>query len=605
MSVRNIPRELYALVFSHLARDDIYQCMLVCKYWHSPAVEMYYYRVILLPENIDYLTSNILHQSSRQLEYGHWVKHLKIHPSQSTFLTAKEFETLILYFPNLTHINILHCSGQTIYLNVLADIGKTGLKHLQVIVSRETEFLALHQFCKRLTRLDLDLSGKVYTINGIPGNVVSFLPDFTRLTSLEIRNISGSDIAISQILNACRNLIDFTYTSKSLPAENLQDDQTRATSRVSVLSHGNKHLKHITLTAKTIPNSLIQYFTTTCVSFRDLLSFSLTLSGTDFSHWVYENGSRSVMEFASCLTSIKHLHFSFGDITESIYDAQTKVLNYWRFLGAIKGNRNTFNRTSYLISQDVKRPELMITLENGNMLTFQCFIWVPDYFITNAASGVSNFSMPLLLPAETTVGPWITDELNIGAYENLKGVSLYLLKFSLNHCPQSKKYSISSLGSNGIEFFAGGKDMSLVETRRLTLSYNLLKVMFDRLPNITEFVAYEPILVKDDAFSNNTRVNFSGFKQLKELVFDLQNIHIGSFEHVFLQLEHITSCNEYYKIKKVPGQQNYSLTATTADFIQAFDGSSIVVVIQFHSKLRKIMLEDNGKKIGNLPVLAL
>ncbi|KAG2233823.1 hypothetical protein INT48_005269 [Thamnidium elegans] len=601
MSICNIPHELYALVFSHLSRNNIYQCMLVCKYWYSLAVEAYYYRVILLPKNIDYLKSNILHQTCRQPEYGRWVKHLKLNLSESTLLTTKEFETLILYFPNLTHIDILDCPDQIMYLQVLKTIGETGLQHLQVIETETKDLLAFHQFSKRLTRLNLDRLEKVYTINGICGNVVSFLPDFTHLTSLRINNgeNDSGDIVIFQILNACQNLVDFTYIGYFTPTENIEDYQTRATI-ASVSFHGNKHLKHIELFVNTFSYPLIQYFTA-CIPLLHLLSFSLTIE-SDFSYWIYKNGSSSTMEFASCLTSINNLYISFGNIRENIYDVQTKVLNYWTFLGAIKGNRNTFNQTNYLVSQDEKKPELLISLINGDILTFECGIWVPDYFVTNAASGVSNFSMPVL-PATIGVGPWITDELNIEARENLKGVSIHLLKFSLNHCPQLKEFWIRSSQNNGIEFFAGGKDMCQIQTKRLTLSYNLLKVMFERLPNITEFVAYQPILVKDDAFSNNTRVNFSGFKQLKELVIDLQNIHIKSFEHVFLRLEHINSSNEYYKIKTLSGQQNYSLTATTANFIQAFYGSSIILIIQFNNKLCKITLEDNGKPIGTLPLL--
>ncbi|GAA5809861.1 hypothetical protein MFLAVUS_003276 [Mucor flavus] len=515
------------------------------------------------------------------------------------------------------------------------DIGEAGLRHLQVIDTQIRSFSTFHPFSKRLTSLDLLVSENVFTINGISGDVVSFLPDFTRLTSLEIKNkvLGSDDIVIPQILNACQNLTAFTYIGNFSPAENKENDQNRAT-RASVPSHGNKHLKYIKLSVNTFTKFLIQYFTT-WVPLQQLRSFSITFKA-DFSHWIYENGSRSVMEFASCLTSINNLCFSFGEISESIYDAQTKVLNYWTFLGAIKENRNTYNLTKYLVSQEEKESELMIKLKKGKMLTFQCGIWVPDYFITDTASGVSNFSMPLP-PATATVGPWISDDLTIDVQGNLKGVSIYLIKFSLNHFPQSEMIEIRSVNFNGIDFFACRKDTYIIETEKLTLSYSLLKVMFDRLPNITDFVAYRPILVKDDVFSNNTRVNFSGFKQLKELTIDLHSIHLENFEYVFLQLEHITSSNEYYKITKLPVEKDdslttsdfimdsdcssgsslatadfimgscdptHSLTATTADFIQAFDGSSITVIIQFNNKLCKIELFDDLMSIGDLPLVS-
>jgi hypothetical protein len=128
-------------------------------------------------------------------------------------LQPKPFVKLLSYLPNRTKIDASNCVHTKEYKAIISKAVQNGklLNRVQEISSRRLKIC--YNFHHTLTHLNVDTNGKKsYSIDGLSGKALSFLPHFNHVAHLSITNENTETLTIL-------NLSSLSLLASSLSVE--------------------------------------------------------------------------------------------------------------------------------------------------------------------------------------------------------------------------------------------------------------------------------------------------------------------------------------------------------------------------------------------------
>lgn len=240
MTIQKLPLELLLRIFQLVNREDLYDCLYICKDWYS-LVKSIYFKYMFWDARKIYSLKKAL-STTPYFQPFPMTEMLLIGYDTDVSFTKKEFLFLLSRLSNLKYLNLEHSSNKEAYLKMVRYSPKLNLEEIVL----ESDFIASEQeggdaknddnvvapLQRFMTQYHFHESLKHLKIRSI-GNLAdktSFahsLEDFTRLKTLEVSNKSDPNLTIFHLLYAQPRLTSLTYSSttptKSLAERHLGD----------------------------------------------------------------------------------------------------------------------------------------------------------------------------------------------------------------------------------------------------------------------------------------------------------------------------------------------------------------------------------------------
>ncbi|GAA5799903.1 hypothetical protein HPULCUR_005324 [Helicostylum pulchrum] len=341
MTVEKLPAEILYQIFQHLGpkKSQLYECAVVCKWWHLPAIQLFCKNILLRHEPHKIWTKLASQQDN--INVGTWVQKLTVQ-SHTTKLTDDKFLCILNYMPYLRVIDLrltVEISDQfsslvknnRVVLDYIEELiyCKWAEKHVQFV----DYFICAYQFRASLKHLELGYLDYIHLLNARSGSATEFLKEFKNLQFLSIDNKRASggtpDLHMFSVLDSCNNnLIELSVENHFTEPI----DQVLLINPVTKLEHFKAKVCHFTqFHAKYVSLNFP----------KDLKTFKLKLSQTDASLWVSENTESVMQAFGKYLSEVAQVDIAIaelGALSETEYDglqSHLTVSNYWQFIGAI------------------------------------------------------------------------------------------------------------------------------------------------------------------------------------------------------------------------------------------------------------------------------
>lgn len=395
MAITKFPSELVFIIFQHLPKETLFECLFVCKAWRLPAIQLYYSEVVLSTD-LDKHLPGLLRQTQNE-DIGKWVRTLRVYQiySKQRPLDGQELIALISRMPYLKQID-LNCFNILSHLNTLCEMDASLLENVtEIIVRNSFPNIGSHhlytlinlKLCNTITHLRLE-NFRIPQFGRDKQRVMEYLSKFTSLEHLKIINDFRNglaDLDMISIFNICPNLYSLDLRSY-LPApayskSNYTDSVIREDETVI-----NRNLHSLTLG---IPDLSVDYFKYIAHHTpAHLTSFKLYTYGASFSDWVNNSEHFELLKlFASHMKNYHNLKINMeSSLTRSINQPladellKNSVTCLWDFLYLIKGERNLFCRVALDIDnfrQNHLKP--YINVQNNAILNIRSSLSYPQY----------------------------------------------------------------------------------------------------------------------------------------------------------------------------------------------------------------------------------
>ncbi|KAG2229044.1 hypothetical protein BDF21DRAFT_426799 [Thamnidium elegans] len=486
MPLKYLANEIWLHIFQQLPNKDVFSCMLVCKRWYRPASQIYYQEIQIKENKLRYLQPSLY-------ENGYWTKRLIMTVDKSNYgmvnqdsrLEPQEFLLLLSLLPSLQTLDLSCSAYHNYYMGMLRDDVKTDLNSIEEISSltyhrpyQELHFAVCYNFCKSIQRLVT--FANPYSIHNQLHDFTYYLPHFTQLTELSIYNNRQKDLTIFDILNNCKSLTIFKYSSY------LQIPQ-RAESQSC--SNTNKYLKQIHLNIPTITKSYIQFLIEQ--SNYQLESLVLNIQSTNLYRWIIQN-QKILSLFSVAASKLNSLQITCNpkqipDITP------IKMKLYYDFILNLKGDRDLYCDATFAESGS---NNIMIDIQHQHqLLKFTCGMLNndPSHFIDT--HGIIN-SLKFIVNQST------------------------LPQSLLNYYAKSNHASLDQLliHSTNFSFKACNKQLTSISLDNFLFTQETIDAISTHLPNVETIRLLSAVASSEEATKAN--LDLTGFKSLTQIYFD-------------------------------------------------------------------------------------
>jgi hypothetical protein len=441
MSFQRLPQEITQQIFELLPKSTIFDCLYVCKLWHTSVAQIYYKELKITGRKLsDYPYSMLDTTNSTEVSafnQGRWSQKLIINKDHKKADEAHvdNFIKLLSHLPNLKFLELPETSNFDAYMQAI--LKKLHLTRIQEIKypyyfkEAKVYYLTCWKFRQTITHLKFRHLSR-------PGVSLDCLTDFKQLTHLSINNSRLSrfdDLTLLMLLNKYPQLISFQLNSSAV---NSAEDATTTPFNQPIAeatSQGlqyqqqqptlNTDLKELDLTLPFFMAPYIQYFTS-CIPSR-LDSLRLVIDQTLFDSWIQINDENALLQFAKHLSSIKSLDFQINNFRmadrttvarfpnpsiENNAVIVSQMTKFCRFVGAIKGQRDLNCHTNFTATPNNMYKCFYIKIqENQGSMQLKYDGALGDYLLENGTF-TPAFCAPLPnLKEEVTECPSIINSL--------------------------------------------------------------------------------------------------------------------------------------------------------------------------------------------------
>lgn len=372
--------------------------------------------------------------------------------SSSTQFTNQQLLYLLSLLPNLNYFNIVNSVHRDHYVKILFNcsererlsphIGEIAIENEDTrIRNQDVSMMSFAVYYKyRHSLQTMDINYIEYLANG--SKFLETLPEYDRLTTLDICNYSDPKLTLFLLLQACPHLSSLTYSS-TFPitvnaAQQLTDMMNK--SRKSI-SQCHKNLSKVKLSIPALTTPYIDFFSNH--SPNSLNSVELNLTKSNLYSWIDSMSLAVVINFCSSLKRFSHVKLGFKKTEHSVLQGPDTEINiFYRILHAltkgrkISGHKATYN---YKFGDDMH-----IEVCNDSDVIYhycfdknECMVRLPSY---NAHNYHQNYMLPITSS---------TDQLAVieDFILNIKSTDFYLhlsnyLEFAKNYCPRLKRFEI-------------------------------------------------------------------------------------------------------------------------------------------------------------------
>ncbi|KAI7898969.1 uncharacterized protein BX663DRAFT_555299 [Cokeromyces recurvatus] len=611
MQSHSLPTEILAPIFKLLHKSSLYPCLSVCKQWHRIAAHLYFGKLQLTGENIKRLHLILSNTQGNQLfSWGPLVNELKISYDEKETpginlkvwhsedeendyrLSKDEFITLVSNFTNVKKIDLSESKHFRHYINLLREVhnlhqlaeipkGGNGMNHLEY-------YLTCHHFRNTLTHLFF----YYYKSNCVINNnisCISLLPEFKHLTHLSFQNNYDTRLTLFDILTICPNLITLAYISNFDVSDNyMNQSMNKLINPYNKIE--NKNLRKLDLAAPSIITSYINYITK--YSPAGLETINIRLMEDDLFDWFEEEGIEPIIKLGQRMSLVKNLSIYANpeyakEINEEIEeDADTKITQFYRFIDALKGDRQLlYCSCTY---SEYKNGQNLISIVDDKYLRFHYGMSYADFPLDmdrNNEEWRADPFRPLFLP-DTLVsrtGLEMMDDFTFYILEKeLYQIPIALLQYVFNNCPYLSFMEIRCMNAD-LEFVAGIKQTppphhhhhNNAFSRKKTTQENITRIKLTGCVGLSSELAYtlstclpniEQIMLNKGYINKNHHsyritkrytVNLNYFTCLHTLYYELNDEVEFKNDQVFIEFlyddedESRNSCFELIKTEKM------------------------------------------------------
>ncbi|CAO3639210.1 unnamed protein product [Mucor hiemalis] len=647
MVIQKLPLEIIQKVFEYIDLKELYQYLYICKRWHL-LIKSTYYRDITWSskEKIEWLKGKLSTTNEKDDTFHilPMTKQLHIYfdvdyeseyinneySSPNTRLTETEFLFLLSLFPNLEHLDIMQSVHRDHYMKILCNCRDRELlpQLEEVVMGNSTdgnenqelcrlEFALCYQFRYSLKHM------KITYISSLAGgsSFLDSLPDFKKLTTLEVCNDSDPDLTLFHLLQACPNLSSLAYRSSlSVPTnatqqlENMLYDLKRQ--KLSI-SHFLKHLKTVKLSIPTLTTSYIEFFANHSPKSLNKVEFIFTRS--DLYSWIETTSMNLALNFCETLQKLGSVRLSF-ESTERVVDAEarrimqrpdSKINIFYLILGALTKGRALNNYTA--IYNNRKGEHVDINIFNDSSIIYQYHLDHEDYKVPPPVSVDYSFGGPSYQDCTLPVPSSLESLASLRNFMVLTGPGEFdrlpknYLEFVKNYCPKLKHFEIKYRRWK-CRFKAACRDplkVSLENTTHILMEgAQFTQGLFDSL--IEYFPRVESLSFGIDTaldlYNEKIKFKLSNFKHLHTFIIDVEGLSGFKCDPIFLQFQYTGSDRTVqYQIKKKSKLSQdgcgYDFEPISASFMQeGIDEDEIrrtyVIYVEGLPQLAKIELKE-------------
>ncbi|KAK4519445.1 uncharacterized protein ATC70_009681 [Mucor velutinosus] len=338
---KDIPTEVYCIIFQYLSKQSQYQCMFVCKSWHATAAQIYFSE-FLLPLHRPKKISGLLNSPSIAV----CIRTLKIQGLQShqRSFGRQELRQLIGNMPYLNRLYFDTNDTQE-HLQTLSQISLNQLRNVKEIrigqhgTSSDIERLYIlnnMRLCGNIEYLRLQYLRISFEANR--RNLIQYLVHFKRLKQLvlmnSVKNGGIANLDLASVASVCPYLekLDFRSYFPALMRRETQPYQL-------------KYLKSLTLGIPDINNHYLTELMS-CITFSTLDSLTLELYEASLKHWVDDRVFESMKTFTRHISFLKKVKISIVTLPERMTLASLMLreatISLWEIMNILRNNRPLF-----------------------------------------------------------------------------------------------------------------------------------------------------------------------------------------------------------------------------------------------------------------------
>ncbi|GAA5806350.1 hypothetical protein HPULCUR_011883 [Helicostylum pulchrum] len=226
--MRDLPAEIYTIIFLYLEKEDLQECYFVCKSWHTMAIPLGWEEVTLRTHNISLVKShfnNLNHD--RYFKYSHLIKTLAFEDYKNYGdyykLSRLELLELLNLLPNLKEIDFSETNYAKEYLEYLLGADMQNINRIYTgfdlcLIQSDLLFSVYYKFRNSITCIRLLLDDR-HTINfdSQQINILNSLNQFKKLTKLELYNLNDINLTPFEIQDSCPNLEHLKFELNYFP----------------------------------------------------------------------------------------------------------------------------------------------------------------------------------------------------------------------------------------------------------------------------------------------------------------------------------------------------------------------------------------------------
>lgn len=612
-----LPIEIKVKIFQELSKENLYQCMFVCKSWYTDVSKNFYYEVELFKSQKVFLKDIKLIRIDGHY-IGDFVRELiftdPIYRSKLEYHYNKnEFLDLISNLSNLHRICFKENISRKIvkkYITYLMDVPKHQLKGIQEVymtyihnINPEIKnyyILINYRFKDTITNLTLEyFNSEFFNLNY--KNVLQFLSEFKNLKNLKIINkiyegIPGG-IWLSSILNSC---IDLNFLE--LYNENNYSELNKITEYNNIVKH--KNLKYFKLDTLKMKQQDLEYILKHIPS--NLIEFEIKLRDTSFAYMFTEANENFIKLFAKYLKSMKKLIIETSITSNTVQEQGTDIIEnsrfykkrklFWNFLKFlcdkpidckiyINCNYHIVEKL-YLLQQE-KTLEIYVSLFNNQIINpWNQYLDFSIIKTIQINSRESSYPIYVIINA-------LKELLNIKEQHQQK-LSIYIKR-------GKEQLFLGFLKTNDpifynnlyIEIKKKNEDSTIKYSyfKHVKINNQLLQHISFLFPNI-EKIIFEECKIEKEQQSNIYLIDLTGFTYIHQFIFDFNRI-LGKSKVLLIQLIDINKeiPNYYYYHKRL---RNMCISLDNLDKLYK---STLTLKIQY-VQIKHIILIKNGFKIS-------
>lgn len=469
----NLPTEIFALVFSHLNKRHLAQCILVSKIWKETAMPFFYKNLSLDPYHI-FLIKKLLNSSlTEQHRYFHYGKFTKkicfVFGTSDSFMLSKNLDTdslifnleewklLLGYFPNLQVLDLSESSDSKKYLQYLLEMDHNkDLLKIQTIVRgkkdktlNDDHFTICYLHRDTITGLKVEYSDTSFNINSIRGQQIDLISHFNRLTHLKFRNICSPELTMFDIQAACPHLTDLFYQSNFRIPDLTLEEIDEAEHRIV-----DSNIKNMEIVGRSIPKNYIHHIAN-YVTPR-IRSLKLVNTRQDLYDWINEIGYDNVLHLLNNMRNVKRdarIIWNSNRTTQlESTDKKSDMNVFYSLLHAIKGEDKIYCSSLFTDYRKTKR----IHYTSKSHLYFEYGLKHHDIYndldieaeINSDEDDYSTrrpYYIDIASPdrSKSTIGPEIINDMKVDMSATEPNLVFQFLDYALSHCPNLQRFSFN------------------------------------------------------------------------------------------------------------------------------------------------------------------
>lgn len=609
MCISRFPIEVIDRIITFVSRKIAYQCMFVCKKWHSQAVVVFYSTL-----NLDSIKGCVMEKKVQlvfrkhchlvtTLEFGNYILPME---KEKGMAIIGLFSTL----PQLKVIDLRRRKDSPMILCALKsalDACPHSMNNLQnVMVTMLDDQLADEQIMSAYYGVCFKRRHSITHMNVYHKHVdhIGYLRDYQSLTHVIVYNYGPwksssyerNRLLFAAVLSVCLNLVKLEIFSRPTQAYlHIKKEGPRSEfpipppiERSSTVKMYNKNLKNLFLTAESLDIAQMNYIMS-YIPTRKLHDMKLYLAEHNtLQEWIRNSHAKiTLKKFIKHICLAKKVRFQidskYSETEEPTGDEVFQVnTTLWSIARTIENNRKIDHCQIRLTLTDIHLPHEVhphmqsATFLNKCGLSFDVAVRnhilsisnrlpYSDFFHQNGKSDWAPVSHEVLKPSSTFLSYWTPERfiedatkvllLSVPESELINGITFALVNF-----PHLEKFDINN-NANGdaenVQEVLCSRNCEYYETKTEQFAFyklhlknaTLTKALIDRISLLVRYIN-ELVLEDGIIYDNNTRYNkieleFTQMVHVKNVTLNFPYI-LRRYSNTLVQLN-IQDRTLYYK----------------------------------------------------------